>query len=400
MNTTPLTRLAVLSSHLTCAQPTMTRLCTGVRPSVTRAMSGGAGTMRGVVLNEPGPISNLQYKTDLSIPEPTDNQVRVRVLACGVCHRDLLDRSGAFPFIQRPTILGHEIAGVVEKVAPGANTHLSEGDLVASLHWAPCGGCAACIKGQTTQCRDNVSSFLGLTVNGGYADYVVNGASCFVPVPSGWSAVEACSVMCTYGTVYHAGITRGRLEPGEHVLVTGATGGVGSAMVTIAKALGCEVTAVTSGNNSGKDSEKYLKEELGVHNVIVSPDGSFHKQLGGLRPVDMSFEAVGGPTFNSSLRSLRPGGRLVLVGNVTNAAAKLPLGLAIIKDLEIIGCDSCTPSELASVFNFMNAHNIRPRIASVLDLADVATAHEMLAERRVAGRVVVTTDADAANKKQ
>ncbi len=136
-------------------------------------------------------------------------QVKVRIAACAVCHRDILDRKGAFPYMNRPTILGHEIAGVVSEVGPSV-TDLAVGDKVVSLHWSSCGTCTACREGRTTHCANNTKSFFGLTTNGGYAEYTVNGSSAFVKVPSGWSAVEAAPVMCTFGTVWHAALTRGR----------------------------------------------------------------------------------------------------------------------------------------------------------------------------------------------
>ncbi len=87
---------------------------------------------------------------------------------------------------------------------------------VVSLHWAPCGHCSACAAGKPTHCTNNSKSFVGLTVNGGYAEYAVNGSSGWSKVPNGWSPVEAASVMCTYGTVWHGAITRGRYTTRSH----------------------------------------------------------------------------------------------------------------------------------------------------------------------------------------
>ena len=243
--------------------------CATTSGSVTT--DGGATSptsMRAVVLDQPSAVApphDVLHPRDVPVPAPAAGQVRVRVHATGVCHRDVLDRQGAFPFISRPSILGHEIgacswawwhgarphdarrvaAGVIDEVGEGVcNSRV--GERVVSLHWAPCGTCQPCSRGDSTICANARHSFFGLTNDGGYAQYTVNGASAFVPVPAGWAATEAAPVQCTHGTVWHAAIVKGRLQPGESVLVTGASGGVGSAAVQIFSAMGARVIALTS----------------------------------------------------------------------------------------------------------------------------------------------------------
>lgn len=360
---------------------TLVQGCLGRVPS--RAHSGCRAeypkTMKAVTLDAPGPVSALRYG-EVAVPPLAGDKILVRVLACGVCHRDLLDRQGAFPFMQRPTILGHEIAGVVVAVGPTAKG-LAVGDRVASLHWAACGTCPSCMRGQTTECFAP-QDFLGLTANGGYAEYVVAREPAFVRIPGTWSAVDAASVACTFGTVWHGAVVRGGLAPGEAVLVTGASGGVGSAAVRIAAKLGCHVTALTS----SAAKEPYLRS-IGAHEVLLTSDTKALKSATGR--VDMAIECVGAPTFDLALRRLRTGGRLVLIGNVTVGTTPLRLGGAIINSHSIIGTDSCTAPELQQVFAFMARTGITPDIATVLPLADAPKAHELLAQRQVQGRVVL-----------
>ena len=175
-------------------------------------------------------------------------------------------------------------------------------------------------------------------------------------------------------------MTRGRVRPGERVLVTGASGGVGSAALQLLRAMGCEAIAVTS----APSKTDHLKA-LGADTVIVSDEkGEFHRDpaLRGMATVsgccvyntgsrtslipchrvtvlfawglegsgvDMVLECVGEPTFRSSLNALRRGGRMVLVGNVTVGRVPLPIGKLIIGGLNLIGSDSCTPGELLEV---------------------------------------------------
>lgn len=112
--------------------------------------------------------------------------------------------------------------------------------------------------------------------------------------------------------------------------------------------------------------------EIGAQHVVVAADGRFDKHPAVRGQMDMVFEAVGGPTFQSSLRSLRRGGRMVLVGNVTVSKEPLALGLMIINGLEIIGSDGCTAAELQAVFQFMDSCDMRPVVSEVLKLEEAA----------------------------
>src|SRR5262249_39353387 len=155
----------------------------------------------------------------------------VEVSACGVCHRDLLDRTGRFPFIQLPITPGHEAAGKVVAVGPEASFRI--GDRVGTMHRDACGECRSCQRGETS-CCERASSVLGILADGGYARHLVVPESALFSVPEGPSLVQAAVMHCTLGTAYRDLITLGKLEAGERVLITGANGGVGSAAVQIA----------------------------------------------------------------------------------------------------------------------------------------------------------------------
>ncbi len=230
--------------------------------------------------------------------------------ASAICHRDVLDRKGAFPFMRRPTILGHEVAGTVESVgagvvdwSPGArlSARESSGDRVVTLHWSPCGVCGACREGRTTHCADARATFFGLTVDGGYAEYVANRAGAFARVPAGWRAVEAAPVICTYGTVWHGVVSRGRLRAGETLLVTGASGGVGSAAVQLAHAMGARVVALTSSQEKAAHCRALGADEVLVATpeALAAEPNLLAKRTGG---VDIVLETVGEPTFLAALR--------------------------------------------------------------------------------------------------
>ena len=217
---------------------------------------------------------------------------------------------------------------------------------------------------------------------------MVVGESACVPIPENWSMTEASTVMCTYGTVWHSLFQRGRLARGETLLVTGS-GGVASAAVQMARAIDCHVIGVTS-----QESKVEHLTRLGASDVVVLSDASQlnrHAVVQARRP-DVVLEAVGEPYFNASLRSLKPSGRLVLIGNVTNGMANFKLGLAILNELSIIGGDSITRQELLDCFDFLDKHKIRPHVDQTLPLHQANEAQQLLIDGKAKGRIVLDCD--------
>lgn len=296
--------------------------------------------------------------------------------------------------MNQPTVLGHEVSGVVEKVdeaAAGEEGALRVGDRVVSLHWAQYGGRA---WPSPFLDKEAMKTFIGLSVDGGYSEYMTTHASAFVKVPNAhlWTGVEAAPVMSTFGTVWQGAVVRGELRAGETVLVSGASGGVGSAAVALAKRLGCFTIGTTG---SVARNEEFIRRQ-GADCVLDAVPG-FSKRVAGLVAgggVDMVIENVGAPTLGDSLRSLKPGGRLVLIGNVTNESAPLPLGLCIVKSLSVIGTDSIESGELGRLFGWLGQEQLKPVIDRVLPLSRAADAHTALESRSVNGRVVLDVNSD------
>jgi D-arabinose 1-dehydrogenase-like Zn-dependent alcohol dehydrogenase len=239
-------------------------------------------TMRAMKIEQIG--KPLTFRRDVPVKEPQRGEVRVKIENCAVCHRDVLDRNGAFKFLTPGVTTGHEVAGVIEKVGAGVNL-LTPGDRVVTLHWAPCGECTPCSTGHATVCEGRISSFLGITADGGYAESVVVGESACVPFPAEFSFAEASTVMCTYGTVYHSLFVRGRLAEGERLLVTGASGGVGSAAVQMASKRGEVIAATTRA-----DKVDYLRALGASHVIVGQPDALSRNALLKEKPVDVVLE--------------------------------------------------------------------------------------------------------------
>jgi D-arabinose 1-dehydrogenase-like Zn-dependent alcohol dehydrogenase len=336
--------------------------------------------MKRIVLTAIGDITSLKLE-EVDPPTPGPGEVRVRVCACGVCYRDIIDRKGGFPWIRTPVVPGHEIAGVVEAVGSGV-VGLYPGDRVISLHRPVCGYCDFCIRGEENHCTNAWQSF-GLTLDGGYAERVVAPASAWFKLEAPFSPIESAPLVCTFGTIWHAFFRVAHLRPGEKVLVTGGSGGVGSSAIQIASRIGCEVTAVT---RSAKKA-RYL-EEIGAGKVIIAPEGRFGE---GIAPnFDLGVETVGEPTLPSLLRLIRPGGRVLLIGNVTLKPVSLRLGPLIVRGQGILGSDGCTRRDLQELIPFLIRTGIRPRIAQTFPLEEAGKAQLFLEEGRSEGRVVLS----------
>jgi D-arabinose 1-dehydrogenase-like Zn-dependent alcohol dehydrogenase len=329
-----------------------------------------------MLIREPGGVEKLEW-SELPSPVPGAGQVLVKVAACGVCYRDLIDREGKYSFMKRPVVTGHEFAGEVIAVGPGANLQI--GDRVATIHRPPCGECAACLRGDETHCLQSLASY-GLTADGGYAEEAILWASSTVKVPDKLPLDQACFLHCTAAVALRGLRHHGRLQSGDTVVITGASGGVGVHAMQVAKILGARVVAVTS----NPEKEKALREH-GADEVIVGTE--FHKQIGATAQV--ALDLVGAPTFNSSLRSLGMGGRLVVVGNVTTSRVELNPGYCIMRELSVYGSSGATRAELAEILSWAADGKLRPVIAERMPLSEARRAQEKLYARGAIGRQVL-----------
>jgi D-arabinose 1-dehydrogenase-like Zn-dependent alcohol dehydrogenase len=314
------------------------------------------------------------------LADPT--HVRVAVEACGVCHRDLIDRAGRFPFMRVPVTPGHEACGRVVEV--GAQVKgLAVGDAVATMHRDACGACSACAAGQVSLCEGAAWVF-GILADGGYATEIAAPESAFYRVPESVPAPHAAILHCTFGTAYRDLVTLGGLRAGQRVLVTGANGGVGSAAVQIAARLGAHVVAAV---RDGKH-EAFVRR-LGASEVVVDAGSALHDRTA---PVDVALDAVGAPTFLSALRALRVGGRIVTVGNVVAEKVPLNLGFVITKGLTIVGGSGATPAEMKAVLAMHAERPFEIVIAAVVPLSRADEAQRRVRAGGLEGRIVLVPD--------
>ena len=322
---------------------------------------------------------------EIARPTRRMDQMLVRVAACGVCGHDLLNREGHFPDTHPPCVMGHEIAGVVEEVGELVDG-FAPGDRVALTQRISCGTCPACRAGRDNLCRAG-PGFYGEQISGGYGEFVIASARNAVLLPADIDLEVGSILSCAIGTGLHA-LNRAQLLPGDTVVITAASGGVGLHAVELARALGLRVIATTS-----SESKVDTLKEAGAHEIIPAADGQFHKMvrdLTGGAGADAVIEIAGAPTFASSLRSLAAGGRLVAVGNVQPGSVPLNPALSILKEIEIVGSGHALVSDLRRVVDLVARRVIRPRIREKIPVRDAARAHKLLATGAGGGRVILT----------
>lgn len=307
----------------------------------------------------------------------------IAIEAAGVCYKDLLIVEGFQPKVKFPIVLGHEGAGRIAAVGEGVRD-FKVGDRVCSLPYIPCGTCKLCQSGQENICRNRI--WLGEDQNGTYAEYTRSHASALVRIPEGVTADAAAAATCVLGTVVHGLKQLGHLQPGQTVLVTGAAGAVGTNAILVAKAMG----ARTIGTDIPGKLDQIRK--VGADEVVASSDRLSNdvKKLTGGEGVDLVLEAVGTPTFEQGLKSLRWGGKTVVIGNVAPAETiPLALGSVILRENAILGCMNTTRASLLDALGMMGKKQLIPDTQMVLPLKDAQRAHDMIRAKKSLGKVIL-----------
>lgn len=318
---------------------------------------------------------------EVEVPEVTPDGILIRQNLTGICYRDILTQDGFFPRVKLPITPGHEISGIVERVGEQV-TEFRPGDRVASLIYTPCGECEFCLSGNENLCP-NKRTF-GENVNGGYAQFVLANSRSLVKVPEGVGDADASISACVTGMVYNALKRVGGLKVGERVLISGAGGGVGTHAVQIAKALGAYVVAKTS--STWKAEKLY---GLGADLVVTSENFDKEVKENTGDGVHLVLESVGIPTFEKSLRSLRTGGRMVVVGNVDPTPVPLPLGLIILKGNMISGSISSTREDMKAALDLTAQGKIKAVVHRKIKLEDVDSAFTEMKSKMSMGRIMI-----------
>lgn len=340
--------------------------------------------MKAVFFHEHGGPEVLQYG-DLPTPEPGPGEVLVRLRAAALNRLDIWVRNG-WPGLRLtyPHILGADGAGEVAAVGAGV-TQWQVGQRVAINPNIGCGRCEYCLAGQDNLCRH--WQLLGETRSGTYAEYVVVPESNLLALPETVSYAAAAAAALVFQTAWHSLITRGKLRPGEHVLIVGASGGVNTASIQIAKLTGCTVYVV--GSNARKLA---LAEELGADYLIdrsqVDDWAREVYRLTNKRGVDVVVDNVG-TTFPLSFKAARKGGRILTVGNTGGPIFQIDNRYIFGKHLSIVGSTMSNKTDFATVMGLVFAGKLRPVIDRTYPLTEARAAQERLEKGDQLGKIVL-----------
>jgi propanol-preferring alcohol dehydrogenase len=317
-------------------------------------------------------------------PAPGHGEVLVRVRACGLGLTLVWNRNGRRE-TRLPRVIGHELAGDVVEVGPGAGG-VAPGDRVAAYYYLTCGTCPRCARGQENLCERRRGQ-VGKEIDGGLAEYVCLPAANVVPLPPGIGYVDAAVAADAIATPVHVLRARARVAPGEVVLVVGAGGGVGVHMVQVARYLGARVIAVDI-----SPAKLALAAEAGASDVIDAMTSDFAVEARRLtegRGADVVIEMVGRPeTLGKSAASLAADGRLVLVGTY-DRGAELPVRHDTLREGVVMGSQYCTRAELAETLSLVADGRLRPVVTRTCGLAEADGVLRQIEAMALAGRACV-----------
>lgn len=313
-------------------------------------------------------------------PEPGPGEVRVRLRASGLNHLDLWVSQGLPAPEHLPHILGADGAGVVDATGDGVDG-LEVGDEVVLDPSLSCGRCEACMRDEIVYCPE--FGILGEHHTGTLAEQVVVPASNALPKPTGLDWETAGSFGLVTGTALRM-LDRARLAKGETVLVPGIGGGVSSAALLLAKARGARVF-VTSRSPEKIEWAKEHGADAGFDS-----ESEFSKEMKAQGGADLVVENVGPATWGQSLRSLKPGGRLVLCGATSGPKVELSLPVLWFKELELIGSTMATHSQFARALKMVGSGEVPSPVDSVFDFDRLPDALRHLEAGEQMGKVVIS----------
>jgi NADPH:quinone reductase-like Zn-dependent oxidoreductase len=330
------------------------------------------------------PLANLEVG-ERPTPEPRPGWALLRVEAAALNHHDLWTLRGvsASPIVP-PQVLGTDAAGAVAAYGPDPPEGVPEVGAPVILHSViSCGACPACRRGDELACR-RLALFSDHPYDGTLAEYVEVPAGNLLPRPAQLDAVEASCLPTAYLTAYRMLFTRAGLVPGTTVLVQGASGGVATAALAL-----CRATGITAIATSRDEAKRAAALELGAV-AALAPDRAAAKQVLGLTGgVDAVIETVGAATWDLSLRSVRPGGAVVVAGATSGAEPPAQLNRIFYRQISVIGSTMGTRAELERLVALCRTTGLRPVVDRTYRLGEARTALERMAAGEQRGKLVL-----------
>src|SRR5271165_5530547 len=338
-------------------------------------VSGGK-TMRALVLRKHGGLDDLALASDYPVPVADAGHVVIRVRAASFNYHDVFTVRG-MPGIKvpLPVIIGLDLAGEIAELGDGV-TQWKIGDRVL------------------VNPVNKKKGLMGEMLDGGMAEYCLVSADQLVAMPDGVTFAEAASLPVAYGTAHRMLITHNTIKKGDKVIVLGASGGVGTGCVIIAKLLGAEVIACASSEHKLSRLKEMGADELIDYTKVdwskwaVEKYGKPQRRTyeGG---VDVVINFTGGDTWLPSLRCIKRGGKLLVCGATAGHDPKEDLRYIWSFELKIIGSNSFYDDNLKGLMDLIDAGKMAPVIDKVLPLEEAAEGLRLIQDREVFGKVIV-----------
>lgn len=363
-------------------------------------------TMHAVLLKGHGGLDQLEYRTDVPVPTPGPGEVLIRVAAAGVNNTDINTRIGWYS----KRVTGDTNAGGTTGFAETEAEDASWSGVPLSfprIQGADCCGRIVAVGegvadsriGERVLVRNMLRSYVdyrpyecwtfGSECDGGFAQFAVAPARETHQVVCDWSDVELASIPCAYSTA-EGMLHRARVGAEDRVLITGASGGVGSAAVQLAKCRGAEVIAVASASKADQI------HALGADRVV--PRGAALIEELGENSVTVVVDLVGGEQWSTLPRLLRTGGRYAISGAIAGPLVELDLRTLYLKDLSFFGCTWQEDVVFENVVRYIEEGRIRPFVSQSYPLSEIATAQQDFIDKRYAGKLVLVPPQEATHE--
>lgn len=335
-------------------------------------------TMRAAVIRQHGDLDRILIEDDYPVPEPPPGWALVRVRACSLNYHDIFTRRG-MPGIKvpLPIVVGSDIAGEIATLGADVSG------------WAV--GDRVLVDPLPTEHTGH--RMVGEMYDGGRAEYCLAHHTQLVPLPDDVGFDTASTIPLAYATAHRMLTTRGCLQPGETLLILGASGGVGTACVLIAKAIGARVIAC-----AGSDEKAARLAAIGADEVINYGRDDMRSAVHALvgRPrrsgeggVDLAVNYTGGKTWNDTIRCLALGGRLVTCGATAGFDEEIDVRYVWSYELSLIGSDGWRRDDITTLIERVQTGRLRPVIDDVMPLERVGEAERLLEDRQVFGKMVI-----------
>jgi D-arabinose 1-dehydrogenase-like Zn-dependent alcohol dehydrogenase len=323
-----------------------------------------------------GPFELVEHEVPQSLP----GHVRIRVQACGICHSDSLTKEGHWPGIKYPRVPGHEIAGVIDEVGAGVTGWAKRQRVGVGWYGGHCGHCEPCRRGEYVNCLS--LPIPGITLDGGYEEYVVVSADALALIPDGITAEEAAPLLCAGITTFNA-LRNSGARPGDLVAIQGI-GGLGHLALQFANKFGYKVAAVSRGAENAA-----LAKRLGAHVYIDSKATNaveVLKKLGGARVILAT--APSAQAMTALFDGLGTNGKMVVVGASMEPIQVTPIQL-IMGRRSLQGWPSGSSIDSEDTLNFSALTGVRPMIEK-FPLERVSEAYDRMMSGKAEYRVVLT----------